>query len=290
VVSAIEVACEICAKTARPVFEARGYPMYRCDECRYAFTSPPPTTSTLAGIYDDDYFQGGGDGAGYPDYVAEGDLLREHGRRYGALLRRYGPAGRILDVGAAAGFILKGYADAGWTGTGVELNDSMASYGRNILGLDVRTGSLEALDVTETFDAISFLQVAAHFSDPRAALERAARLTRPNGLWIFETWNCESLTARALGRNWHAYAPPSAVRAFSPRALDVLAKEFGFERIDEGKPRKVIDAKHAKSVLSSLARNSLLFRGVRGVVGAVPDPTKLTYYAEDVFWALYRRR
>jgi SAM-dependent methyltransferase len=289
------VICEICAGPARHVFEARGHQMYRCDACRYAFTSPPPQPPELASIYDDDYFAGGGAGAGYPDYVAEGPLLRERGKRYGDLLRRHlPPAGaerpRVLDVGAAAGFILQGYHDAGWGGIGIELNASMAAYGRERLGFDVRTGTLESLEIEETFEAISFLQVAAHFADPRAALERAARLTRPSGLWIFETWNCESLTARAFGRSWHAYAPPSAVRAFSPRALDVLAGSFGFERVGQGSPRKVIDAKHAKSVLSATARTSLVMRGVRTLVSAVPDRTKLSYFPEDVFWALYRRR
>ncbi len=280
--------CELCGHDAHFVFDARGYPMYRCARCRYVFTAPPP--ADLAKIYDDDYFTGGGDGAGYPDYIAEGAMLRERGVRYGRLLNRFAVPGRILDVGAAAGFILQGYLDAGWTGAGVEVNDSMAGFARERLGLDVRTGTLESLGGSERFDALSFIQVAAHFAEPKAALARAAELTAPGGLWLFETWNSQSLTARAFGRGWHAYAPPSAVRALSPHALDAFVDRFGFGPIARGTPRKVIDAGHAKTVLSALARTSLVARGVRGIAALLPDRTRLAYPAEDVFWALYRRR
>jgi len=282
-----DVVCELCGVEARYVFDARGYPMFRCDRCRYTFTSP--SRQDLANIYDDGYFSGRGDGSGYPDYLAEGAMLRERGARYGRLLNRYATPGRILDVGAAAGFILQGYLDAGWSGAGVEVNGSMASFARDRLGLDVRSGALESLDVTERFDVVSFIQVAAHFADPKAALARAAELTAPGGWWLFETWNSESLTARAFGRNWHAYSPPSAVRALSPHALDAFAARFGFAPVAHGTPRKVIDARHAKFVLSALARTSLLARGVRGLATLVPDRTHIGYPALDVFWALYRR-
>jgi SAM-dependent methyltransferase len=279
--------CEVCSGPAPHVFDARGYPMYWCDRCRYVFTAPPPADTSS--IYGDDYFAGDGDGAGYPDYLAEGDLLRDRGRTYGQLLTRHTGRARVLDVGAAAGFILQGYLDTGWTGCGIEPNASMAAHAREKLGLDVRTGTLESLDRAERFDAISFVQVAAHFPDPKAALTRALELTAPNGLWLFETWNCASFTAWAFGHSWHGYAPPSAVRALSPRALDRLVVPFGFAPVARGKPRKVIDARHAKAVLATVGRTSALARGMRGLASLVPDPTRLVYHSEDVFWVLYRR-
>jgi SAM-dependent methyltransferase len=284
------VACELCSADARHDFDARGFPMYRCPSCRYAFTHPAPGPAQLATIYDDSYFAGGGDGMGYADYVAEGPLLRERGFGYGELLRRHGAGGRVLDVGAAAGFMLQGYIDAGWDGAGIELNPAMAAHARERLGLDVRTGTLESLPAGELFDAVSFVQVVAHFADPRGALEHAAKLTRPGGWWLFETWNCASLTARAFGATWHAYAPPSAVRALSPRALDALTGGLGFVPVARGTPRKVIDARHAKVVLSSLAARSIVARGLEKLIGLLPGATRLVYPAEDVFWALYRRR
>ena len=68
-------------------------------------------------VYGDDYFNSGG--AGYPDYLGESKLLRAHGKRYANLLKRYIDTGTMLDVGAAAGFILQGFIDCGWKGCGI---------------------------------------------------------------------------------------------------------------------------------------------------------------------------
>src|ERR1041384_3040675 len=121
----------------------------------------------------------------------------------------------MLDVGAAAGFILKGFIDEGWHGTGLEPNERMAAYGRQHLELDLRCGPLENFDEKtgeksdEKFDLVSMIQVAAHFYQPRKAFENAARLLAPNGHLLIETWNRGSFSARVLGRHWHEYSPPS---------------------------------------------------------------------------------
>ena len=103
--------------------------------------------------------------------------MRAHGRRYGELLKRFAPAGELLDVGAAAGFILQGLSDAGWRGAGLEPNDRMAAFAREQSGLTVHTGSLESFTTTRKFDAVSLIQVVAHFVDPREARQWEIRST-----------------------------------------------------------------------------------------------------------------
>ena len=71
-------------------------------------------------VYGDHYFTGGG--AGYPDYLADGELLRERGRGYARLIAGATTPGRVLDIGAAAGFVLQGLCDEGWRGAGIEPN------------------------------------------------------------------------------------------------------------------------------------------------------------------------
>jgi len=144
---------------------------------------PPPTH--IDTVYADAYFHGGG--AGYPDYPADAELLRQHGRRYGELLTRFYRPGRILDVGAAAGFILQGLTDTGWTGAGLEPNAAMAAFGRDRLELPIQTGTLDSSDFAGPFDAISFIQVLTHFPDPLATFRRADALTKPGGVWLIET-------------------------------------------------------------------------------------------------------
>jgi hypothetical protein len=101
----------------------------------------------VARVYGDAYFRNGG--AGYPDYLSESDLLRARGRRYGGLVARHVPPGRLLDVGAAAGCVLRGFTDAGWSGVGIEPNAAMAAYARTGLGVDVQQAMIETWQPAE---------------------------------------------------------------------------------------------------------------------------------------------
>ena len=267
-------------------FKIANYFFYRCAVCNHTFVWPPPD-EVAAAIYDDDYFRGAR-GVVYPDYIADGPLLRERGRRYGELLRRFGDPGSALDVGAAAGFFSQGLRDLGWRTVGLDPNASMTAFAR-ANGLDVRSGELEQFESAEPFEAIMMIQVAAHFRDLRAALERAAAVTRPGGLWLFETWNAASLNARLFGAAWHAYAPPSTLRAFSPRSLDIAAARFGFARLARGRAWKPLSGSHAKAILARLSSRSRLARGAATLARMLPDRAVIQYPLGDAFWALYRK-
>jgi hypothetical protein len=136
-----EAHCDICARIATSSFSVHGYLFFSCAACDFAFLDPT-VASLLSGetIFGDEYFRGGG--AGYTDYFDEADLLRSHGRRYGRLLARVG-ARHVLDVGAAAGFIMRGMIEAGCSAVGIEPNASMPAYAVRELNLDVRTTTLE---------------------------------------------------------------------------------------------------------------------------------------------------
>ena len=63
-------------------------------------------------VYGDDYFFEGG--AGYSDDTSEGDMLRKRGGYYAEMINKLTKEpGVMLDVGAAAGFLLKGFTDKG---------------------------------------------------------------------------------------------------------------------------------------------------------------------------------
>jgi len=64
-------------------FAAHGIPIRDCPECGHRFAGLLPHESHIESVYADEYFHGGG--AGYPDYLGDGGLLRQHGRRSGKL-------------------------------------------------------------------------------------------------------------------------------------------------------------------------------------------------------------
>jgi SAM-dependent methyltransferase len=278
--------CPLCKSEAKNAFTAMGFQLLDCASCGHRFADVPAGEAHVAATYGDEYFSGGG--AGYPDYLSEAELLRQRGLMYAKKVAKFARTGRMLDVGAAAGFILKGFEEAGWTGMGLEPNEAMCRYGREQLGLTLRGGSLEnfalkTFAADENFDLISMIQVAAHFYDPRGAFAAAAKLLKRDGLLLVETWDRDSFTARVLGKNWHEYSPPSVLHWYSRQGLDNFLRQFGLARVAGGRPAKWISGAHARSLLEyRLGRSFLL--------SLIPTKLSFPYPAEDLFWALYRKR
>lgn len=285
-----EIRCPICASPTQALFVKHGYGIYDCARCGHRCADLLTTPAHVATVYGDHYFSGGGDG--YPDYLGEGQLVQAHGRRYGALLRQHMSPGRVLDVGAAAGFILRGLQEDGWQGVGLEPNAQMADYGRTQLGLTMVTGDLERYAATTTcgsFDLITMIQVIAHFYDLRQALAQAAALTRPGGYWLVESWDYTSWPARLLGAGWHEYSPPSVLHWFSPQGLTALASQFGLTLVARGRPAKQLNGAHAKSLLRYKLQESPAFAWLNRPLALIPDEFPIPYPAFDLFWSLFRK-
>jgi SAM-dependent methyltransferase len=272
--------CPLCQSDSYQAFTIKGFNVLDCVKCNHRFAEISADEMHVANVYDDFYFNGGG--AGYNDYFAEGEMLRQRGKMYANILSKFDSHGKMLDVGAAAGFILQGFIDENWTGIGLEPNANMVKFGREKLNLDIKQGSLETFKTAEKFDLISMIQVAAHFYEPRKSFENTANLLKENGLLLIETWNRESFLAKIFGKNWHEYSPPSVLQWFSLNGLSNYLNEFGFEKIAHGRPNKKISGKHAKSLLKYRLGDNFLFK-------IIPDKLNFPYPSEDLFWALYRK-
>jgi SAM-dependent methyltransferase len=278
--------CPLCDGDSSRLFQKYGYWIRTCKICQHRFAEIDLSKDHVTQVYGDDYFNGGR--AGYPDYLAEGELLRAHGRRYGKLLRKYMQPGHLLDVGCAAGFIMLGLQDEGWQVTGVEPNARMAEYAR-LGGLQVHTGTLEELQTDEKFDLVTMIQVLPHLYDIRQALRTAAELTKPGGFWLIETWDRSSLTARLLGSHWHEYSPPSVLQYFSQRGLAQFASQYGLQRLAIGKPEKHINGQHAKSLINHILPVSYPGRLIRTGVNMISDELVIRYPVFDIFWMLFQK-
>jgi len=251
-------------------------------------TSPKDPDRHVEINYSDEYFFGGA--AGYPNYLDQKDLIVQNGYNYARVLSEYiiNP-GKVLDVGAAAGFFLKGLMEMGWQGQGIEPNERMAVYGREKLAVDVEPGTIESFKSSNRYDLVCFIQVLAHLIDPRRAIEASSAFLNNGGYVLIETWNWKSRTARILGRHWHEYSPPTVLYWFSPESLDQLMGQLSFEFIASGRPKKRIIWKHAKSVILPKMKNLPWVCTVENLLNLIPEHFILPYPAEDLFWALYKR-
>jgi SAM-dependent methyltransferase len=295
----IENACPVCSRSSRFHFEKYQHNIYKCNHCHHEFIVKDLDSAHAASVYGDDYFSGGG--AGYPDYLAESEILKAHGRRYAKLLRRYlSSPGRMFDVGAAAGFILSGFIREGWQGAGTEPNGRMADYARRHLGLAVATGPLEEVvqgggdrsasaPIDPSYDLINLVQVLPHLYDLDGALQTAAAMTRPGGYWLIETWNRDSLTARLSGQGWHEYSPPSVLHWFSPDGVELLGERYGFTKVAQGRPQKWIGGAHGKSLVRYKVKGTILEGVCNVLLNLIPDRLAVPYPAEDLFWMLLKK-
>jgi len=289
--------CPICGVRTRRLFVKGGYPIRECVTCRHQSVQIPRQANHITEVYGDHYFQAkeGRGSAGYPDYLAEADLLQAHGWQYAELLQRFMPLGTVLDVGAAAGFILQGLVERGWRGVGLDPNAKMSDYGRTQLGLTMVTGALEDFRISEktgkgSFDLITMIQVIAHFQDLHRALTHAAALTRDDGFWLIESWDRTSWPARLLGRYWHEYSPPSVLHWFSPAGIGQLAGQFGFVEVARGRPPKRIKGAHAKSLLRYKLQGLPLAALLALPLAVIPNALTIPYPNFDIFWILLQKK
>jgi SAM-dependent methyltransferase len=278
--------CPICGGVSHPVFAKYGYTISDCQECHHRFCDFKRGTEYIHTVYGDNYFTKGG--AGYSDYLREDDLLIAHGRRYGQLLKRYIQPGHVLDVGSAAGFILKGLTETGWIGDGLEPNARMASHAQATYGLNVQVGTLEDFTPTKQYDLVTMIQIVAHFYDLHRAFDVAYRATRPGGYWLVETWDKDSIIARIFGKNWHEYSPPSTLHWFSQKTLVRLASRFGMHVVASGRPQKWLNGRHAKSLLRyKLEKGPLCI--ITPMLKLIPDSLPISYPTLDLFWMLFQK-
>jgi len=261
-----------------------GFQIFECAACGHQLAEPDDPEHHVERIYDDEYFSGGG--AGYSDYINEGSLIRAAGRRYAHILARYTTTGRILDVGAAAGFFLKGFEDCGWQGTGIEPNATMARYAQEVLGIHVVKADLETVHVDEKFDVVSAIQVIAHFQEPGRAMQIISSIVRPGGYVLIESWNRSSFAARVFGRQWHEYSPPSVLHWFSRDGLIRLGQAAGLILVRHGRPLKMLNGAHARSLIKYKLSNRPATAAMSKLVDLIPGALPIIYPLDDPIWIL----
>jgi len=267
--------CPICSSTACFTFKIKGYPIFKCTGCGHLFLQKDTTINTQNELYADSYFLGSQDG--YSDYDKNKDNLIEQGHWYADILKKYTVPGYMLDVGAAAGYILKGFADRGWTGVGLEPNRHMVEIGKKNLRLNMMLGYLETYHSTVQFDLISLIQVVHHFYDIRLAFEKLQKLTKPQGFLLIESWKIDSLMAFISGRRWHAFNPPTVRHWFTVNNLRKLANQFGFEEVQRGR--------HFKKIKGHLLKDKVfpIFKSL------IPNNMNIHYPGDDLFWILFQK-
>ena len=165
-----------------------------------------------------------------PYYVAEESGRRRALRGCLRLLSRQPGhrTGRMLDVGCSTGLFLELAQAAGWSVYGIEPSSWLADQARARLGDCISSMTFEDTPLVEgSFDAVTFWDVLEHMPEPSAAVARAARMLRANGLLAISVPNIKSVFARTMGFRWPLLLPEH-LYYFSPSSLHLLLQHNGF--------------------------------------------------------------
>jgi 2-polyprenyl-3-methyl-5-hydroxy-6-metoxy-1,4-benzoquinol methylase len=143
-----------------------------------------PARDELEEIYAPEYFAYRPENPvdGYADYLADAERHRETARRRLALIERFAPSrGRLLDLGAAAGFFVDEAIRAGWDAEGIDVARHVVEWGQRELGAPLRVGDLSAVEGSGSYAVVTMWDYIEHSLDPAGDLARSNDLLMPDG-------------------------------------------------------------------------------------------------------------
>lgn len=219
--------CEVCGGLSfSELGEKNEHRFERCARCGLERIEPQPTNETLDRIYGEHYY----DAWGLRTDEATVEILKRG--TFTRIIRGLGPlrhGARVLDCGAATGFLMRVARDAGYEPYGAELSEFGASKIAEVFGRDrVHQGHLEDAPFPDGhFDAIFMCDFLEHVRDPERILRRAHALLAPGGKIAISTPRVGSLTHAAMGLKWTHYKVEH-LYYFSLKNLRMLLERLGY--------------------------------------------------------------
>ncbi len=233
------LSCPACgqATVQRFLFSKNGCGIVRCTECGLG-RALADGFDTRA-YYTQDYFTGGR-ADGYANYRASESVLRQEFAKIVEFIRRFVPAGKLLELGCAYGFFLREAREC-FQVAGIELSEDAAAHARarglNVIGGIADEATLQQLG---RMDVIVLLDVVEHLPDPFETLRLCKDYLNPRGILVMTTGDFGALTARVAGRNWRLMTPPQHLWYFTAESMKRLSARLGMSLEHLDHPRKSV--------------------------------------------------
>lgn len=171
----------------------------RCRGCRLHYVNPRPRPDLIIASYaaaEDQTFVAQNAGRIHTFTKILRKVLALEGREDGG-------GRRLLDIGCAGAACLAAAKSLQFQTVGVEPSRWMADFGRRTYKVEVHDGVLEpGMFPEESFEFITLWDVLEHVPDPKALLDLAASLLRPDGTFLLSYPDFHSSMGRLLGKRW----------------------------------------------------------------------------------------
>ncbi|MBV9949554.1 MAG: class I SAM-dependent methyltransferase [Myxococcales bacterium] len=264
--------CEACeGQVWTTLFEKAGHPFVRCAGCGLERIDPQPDDDTLARIYGEHYYDAW-------DLKDGRQLVREMKK---ATFRRtlsgvgaLRPGARILDCGAATGFLMEVAEEAGFDPFGIELSAFGAGEIAKRFGADhVFQGQVEDAHFPGlgegAFDAIFMCDFLEHVRHPRRVLEKARRLLAPGGTVAICAPNLGSWSHRLMRAGWTHYKLEH-LYYFNSEALRRLLARAGFTDYREALPWKTMSFRYVRDQFLAFP-NAVVGSALQAMARVLPE-------------------
>lgn len=233
--------CYICGGAMRFLFDKNGHKFWRCMKCGLECIYPQPDNDILDKIYGEHYYDAWG--------LKQSELIVKKMKQQTFLrhldellrLRSTGALGRLLDCGAATGYLVELTKQLGWDSYAVELSEFGANACTRIIGDDhVYNGQLQDAyfnaNPSGNFEAIIMFDFIEHVREPKILFEWARDHLTSKGYLVIITPYVGSLSWLLMKQRWTHYKLEH-LWYFSPHAIRKLLEDTGFT-IKNIKPAK----------------------------------------------------
>jgi SAM-dependent methyltransferase len=222
-----EIPCIFCDIHSDTVaIEENGFTGKRCPECGLIYISPRPSLEEIIDLY----------GHNSAHITAEEHISDEYRKRMIAKhhlkkLKRLIKNGKLLEIGAGAGFFLDEARKKGFEPYGLEFNPRQVEFVRNSLGIPCEKKAIST-DVfgKTTFDVIYHCDVVSHLFDPIQDFKVMNRLLNKDGILFFETGNFAEVDPKNY-RYIRTFMYPDHLFFFGLDNLKTLLNRSGFELV-----------------------------------------------------------
>ena len=198
------------------------YNLYKCAKCGMVFVSPLPEIIERQELYRESMI----------DYKNKSHPKSRHYRTV-SIIKKLISSGKILELGASYGMVLKMLVEAGYDASGIE-PDRKAAESAQSMGIDVRQGMPEKVVAESDFgkyDLVVADNVMEHVPEVQSLAYLTARLLRPGGIMLvivpnLYDWRRFLIPQWGYKCFWH---PIEHINYFSVNTLKQLFKNSGVE-------------------------------------------------------------
>jgi 2-polyprenyl-3-methyl-5-hydroxy-6-metoxy-1,4-benzoquinol methylase len=285
--------CRFCNGEAKFFFEASDrnqgvseeqFSYHRCRSCGTVFL--PEIPPDLGRYYPPTY---------YPPLPREAELEKRavvHEWRV-ELLRSFVSSGRLVDVGASAGFFAYLAKNAGFDVTAIEMDPRCCAHLREVVGVEVVESDdpVTAIGALDDAKAITLWHVLEHVDRPAELLAGAAAALVPGGVLVVAMPNLDGLQFRLLRARWPHVDAPRHLTLVPLATLEKRMTELGLEReaVTTADPVGEYDAFGWQGLLPGRARGHLSHLTGR-LIGVIARPVERRNLNGSAYTAVFRKQ